>query len=185
MTAVRLCSLNANVWNGIALAWRTVGAFVLVCAWIWSCYLVFDAVLWCRNLALMLCCQNKLQYGNDGCAFIMFVKYMARRHVTHGWLAGTFVFGCPCLESERSCYYWCSMWYETVTSPWCAVQIHHNVDNACEFILLIVWNGVTLTLDEQLVRLYWCVFEFEAVIIGFDAVWWGRNLSLMRCPNTL
>ena len=100
MTAVRLCSLNANVWNGIALAWRTVGAFVLVCAWIWSCYLVFDAVLWCRNLALMLCCQNKLQYGNDGCAFIMFVKYMARRHVTHGWLAGTFVFGCPWIRAK-------------------------------------------------------------------------------------
>ena len=26
------------------------------------------------------------------------------------------------------------------------------------------WNGVVLALDEQLVRLYCCVFEFEAVV---------------------
>ena len=29
---------------------------------------------------------------------------------------------------------------------------------------LNVWNGVVLALNEQLVRLYWCVLEFEGDI---------------------
>ena len=36
---------------------------------------------------------------------------------------------------------------------------------------LNVWNGVVLALGEQDVRLYWSVFEFEAVTRVFNAVW--------------
>ena len=35
---------------------------------------------------------------------------------------------------------------------------------------LNVWNGVVLALGEQDVRLYWSVFEFEAVTRVFNAV---------------
>ena len=45
------------------------------------------------------------------------------------------------------------------------------------------WNGVVLTLDEQQVRLYWCVREFEDVILFLLVC--DRKLTLMWFPNTL
>ena len=39
------------------------------------------------------------------------------------------------LEFEASCY-WCSMQYEVVMSPSCAVQIHYNGDDGCAFIFV-------------------------------------------------
>ena len=42
-----------------------------------------------------------------------------------------------------------------------------------------VWNAVMLNLDEQDVRLHWCVFAFHATTR------WGFDLALMCGPNTL
>ena len=52
------------------------------------------------------------------------------------------------LEFEASCY-WCSMQYEVLMSPSYMLSKYTTMAN--------VFNDVVLALDEQGVRLYWCV----------------------------
>ena len=50
-----------------------------------------------------------------------------------------------------------------------------------------VWNGVVFGADEQYVRVYRYVFEFESVIcVCYSMYDWGRRLTLMHAmPNAL
>ena len=51
-------------------------------------------------------------------------------------------------------------YYEVVISPSSAAQTHYNGVDGCSSNAC---NGVVLGVDEQPVRLNWCVFEFEDV----------------------
>ena len=55
--------------------------------------------------------------------------------------------------------------HDTITivhSPAIQLQWH----TALRWCWLDIWNGVTLALDGQFVRWYWCMFEFECVLLG-------------------
>ena len=50
---------------------------------------------------------------------------------------------------------------------------------APRFSWLNIWNDVVLTLDEQLVRWYWCMFEFECEIVT-SHVWMHYSRSRLQ-----
>ena len=62
---------------------------------------------------------------------------------------------------------WYTTHYDTITiahSP--AMQTHYNGNDIrlCADAWLNIWNGIVLVLNEQKVRWYWCIFEFECAI---------------------
>ena len=100
-----------------------------------------------------MCCPNTLQW-------------QCRLYVYVFWMYGMVLLA---LDEQQVRSYWschpCSMWCEVVISTWCmCCSNNYNGDDNCTLCSWHVWNGVVLTLDEQRVRLYWCVFEFESVI---------------------
>ena len=73
------------------------------------------------------------------------------------------------LEFEASCY-WCSMQYEVLMSPSYMLSKYTTMAN--------VFNDVVLALDEQGVRLYWCVLECEA-----SCYWCSMQHEVVMSPS--
>ena len=149
---------------------RTARTFVLVFAWIWrccSCSMQYEVVIvpWC---------VVQIHYNvDDGCTFV-FVECMARYSVGAGWTARTFVLVCAWIWR---CYSW-SMQCEVTISPWCVSKYTTMSMTAVCLCSLNICHGVVLALDEQAVRLYWCVCLNLKVSFVFDTTW-GVNLTLM------
>ena len=79
-------------------------------------------------------------------------------------------------------------WYTACDSLWrhhnctlayysIAIAMPHNSARWCWW-WLNVWNGIVLVLDEQQVRCYWCMFEFECAIAWYTIYheWYDHNL---------
>ena len=117
---------------------------------------VFDAV-WGRNLTLM-CCQNTLQYWS--CRLCSLNTCHVEQEVRSYWCV---------LGFEGVIYYdRCNIYMRSQSHPemFCpnTLQMHYNGMTALRLCSLHVWNGIVVfVLDEQIVHLYWCVFEFEVI----------------------
>ena len=76
------------------------------------------------------------------------------------------------LDKQKVRWYWCMIEFEcTNARAMTQFQFHTRLlfnYNAYDTALLgcwfNIWNGIVLTLDEQGVCWYWCMFEFECVI---------------------
>ena len=133
---------------------------------------VFDRA-WGRNRTLLCCLHN---YNGDDCCVCL-----CSLNIWNGIVLA--------LHEQKVRVYWyglgfgvCSIQYEAVVWPWCAVQANTLQwrwrNDGCVFMLcwLNVWNGVVLALDEQHVSVYWCVLTFDVV----TRVRWGNNFTLAR-----
>ena len=135
---------------------RTGCTFVLPCAWIWSCY---SCSMQCEVI-ISPSFAVQMHYNGDGRSTFIFIEWMQRCRVDPGRTGCAFALLCA-----RICNcYSCSMQCDVVILPSFAVQIHYNVMLGSHLSSLNEWNGFALALDEQKVRLYCCVVEFEAVI---------------------
>ena len=182
MTSLHLCLLNVR--NGVALTLpaRTGRKLVLVCAWIWNCYLCSMRHEIVCNLTLV-CCPRTLQRWWRLCCYVRWI-YMEPWPVGPGQTGCTFVLMCVCI---RSCYSF-SMQYECVcksNSTLSYFQIYRNCDGGSAFMFVKCmqrWRvdatptGGTLVLVCDSIR--------SKMLFVFDVVW-GRNFTLMRCANTL
>ena len=52
-------------------------------------------------------------------------------------------------------------------------------DTALRWCWSDIWNGIILALDEQYVRWYWCMFNFECDTLVSVHVWIGINVQLL------
>ena len=72
-----------------------------------------------------------------------------------------------CLNLNLSlCGVWCKMTIAIAHSP--VIEIHYNGNGLylyADAVVQSIWNGIILTLDEQKVRWYWYMFEFQYVSI--------------------
>ena len=154
-TTVHWCSLNA--WNGVVLTHAPWTNRMYVC--IGLCLnsklsLLFDAIWGIIALGRTVRTHNN---GNDGFV-IMFVECIWNGVVLTptGRIESKFLL----IRAWIWSCYWCSMQYAVVMSAWRrAVRIHNINDDGCALILAECMGRrcVVLTLDEQVVRLYWCV----------------------------
>ena len=103
----------------------------------------------------------------------MCVECITRYRVGPEWWAGrTFVLVCGWIWT---CYP-CSMWYEIVISPWCAVQLHYN-DNDRSICAHVRWmygmvSCWSCTNRRKCVRIGVCL-DLKVLLV-FDIVLWGR-----------
>ena len=80
-----------------------------------------------------------------------------------------------CMFESECAIPWCTMHHDMIAiGPSSAIQMHYNgYDGTWHTTLrwfrcwLNIWNGVVLALDEQRVRWYRCMFEFECLV--YDA----------------
>ena len=172
-TVVRLCSLT--VWNGVAFSLDEQLVRLYWCVFGFEKAQVQYAVLtspWC---------DVQMHYYNvDNDWVVMYVDCTERCCVGTGRAVGTFVLACTCTWSCHLCL--CN-WGLNLTLMCCPNTLQWRWRLRVCLCSLNAWHGVLLALDEQIVRLYRRLLEFEALLV-LDVVW-GRNLTLMRCPNTL
>ena len=91
----------------------------------------------------------------------MLIEYMERCHDCWLWTNREYVGFSVCLILNVSLIAWYTMHHDTRAFTHSTVIELHTTLCWC---WLYIWNGVMMTLDEQGVRWYCCMFEFECVI---------------------
>ena len=114
------------------------------------------------------------------------------------WMYGT-VSCCPPGRTARTCVlvcawiwscYSCSMQYEVVISPWCAVQIHrvhYNGDDGCAFMFVECMKRCRIgpgRTGSAFVLVCACIWSCYSCSMRCSMRVWGRNVTLTCCPNT-
>ena len=148
MTALRYVRWMASCWPWTNRKYVCIGVCLNL-----KMIFVFDT-LWGHDFTLM-CSPNTLKYRWRLCVYVRCMYdtvscfLWTNRWCVYGW--------------TRRCYS-CPIRYEFTITRWCPVQLPCNRDGGCAFMFVDAWHGVTLTLNKQMVRLFWWVFEFETII---------------------
>ena len=188
-SAVILMLVEYIIWNGIVLAsdWQIV-------SWYWcmfdsECVSEFKCdIAWCTMHAswhdhnCTLGCYSKRYNGYDGTWHTTLRWCWCWLNILYGtlpcwfWIYRKYVGIGACLNPNVSLLdIWCTMtwsqlhiWllFQTLQRRW-----YMKHDSKPLWCSLDIWNGVVLVLDEQIVRWYWCMFEFEYVIAYLSLVY--------------
>ena len=183
---LRLCvSVRWTVWHGVVLTLDKQRVRLLVFVWAWqccSCSIQYYDVG--RNLTLMCCCPNILQWWWRLCVYVRRNRVVLTLDEQD---VHTFVLGCAWISSRR---YSCSIQYargRNLTLMRCPNALQ-NVDDGCTFMFIesvSCWPWTTRRWVCIDVCLNWSCYYWCSILYG-GVIWlWYAMFMFLECMDVL